>query len=92
MLIGTIRPQETRTITLQGASLEDIREQAITQTPAGWDLVSAPVTMTNASTMLTATATLARRDGAREVEADDMDRLLQLVPDGWELLSVRSDV
>jgi len=46
--------------------------------------------MTAGSTALTATGTMQRRDGLREIEADTMTQLEALVPDGWMLLSVRS--
>ncbi|EQM81796.1 MULTISPECIES: hypothetical protein [Microbacterium] len=31
-----------------------------------------------------------RRDGLREIEAENMDALIALVPEGWQLLSVRT--
>lgn len=31
-----------------------------------------------------------RRDGIEEIEADDMAALAAKVPDGWQMLSVRS--
>lgn len=89
MYIGTIRPVETASIDLAGSSLEEIRRQAAAATPDGFHLVSVPVKMTAGSSELTATATFERRDGLRDIEADDRDALLARVPDGWKLVSMR---
>lgn len=90
MFIGTIRPDETRTADLTGNSLEEIRAAAVAQQPNGFELVSAPVQMIKGSTALTATATFRRVDGIHEIEADDRAALFAKVPDGWQLLEVRT--
>lgn len=90
MLIGRIRPVETRTVELEGESLADIAAQAAAAAPDGWDVVAAPVRMRKGSTRIDATATLARRDGSTEIEADDMAALEAKVPEGWQLVSVRA--
>lgn len=89
MLTGLIRPMETRTVDVEGDSLADVHAKILAQVPAGWELTKAPVTMTAGSTALTATGTIERRDGTREIEADTMAQLESLVPEGWMLLSVR---
>lgn len=90
MLIGLLRPTETRTVELEGESLADVAGKAAAETPAGWELLSAPVRMRKGSTILDATATIARRDQTREIEADDMTALRAKVPDGAQLVHVRS--
>ena len=90
MLTGLIRPVETHTIDVEGDSLADVHGKLIAQVPAGWELTRAPVAMTAGSTALTATGTFERRDSIREIEADTMTQLEALVPDGWQLLSVRA--
>ncbi|UGS28357.1 hypothetical protein K8F61_09470 [Microbacterium resistens] len=89
MLIGTIRPRETRTVTVQGHELDEIQDLIQAETPDGWEIVSAPVSMAKKDTILTAEATIAQRDGLREIEAADMDGILASVPEGWQLLYVR---
>ncbi|OZB80603.1 hypothetical protein [Microbacterium sp. 13-71-7] len=89
MLIGLIRPRETRTITVQAEELDEIQDLIREQSPAGWETVSAPVSMSKKDTMMTAEGTIARRDGVTEIEADDMAALEAKVPDGYQLLSVR---
>lgn len=89
MYIGTIRPVESSTIELTGHSLEEIREQANAATPEGFHLVSAPVQMIKGSTELKATATFHRRDGGRDIEADDRAALDAQVPEGWRLVNLR---
>jgi len=90
MLTGLIRPVETRTVNVEGNTLADVRAKLTVQVPAGWELTKAPVAMTAGSTTLTATGTIERRDGLREIEADTMTQLEAKVPDGWMLLSVRA--
>ncbi len=90
MLVGRVRPRETRTLDLEGDSLAEVQAKAQAATPAGWELVSVPVAMTKGTTRLTAVATIARRDGVTEVEADTMDGLLAKVPEGSQLITVRS--
>lgn len=89
MYIGTIRPVETSSIDLTGHSLAEIKEQALAATPAGFRLASTPVKMIKGSTELTATATFRRHDGGRDIEADDREALHALVPEGWQLVSIR---
>ena len=89
MLIGSIRPVESREITVEAQSLAEIHEKLAAQTPTGWQLSDAPVRMTKGTTTVTAVATLVRRDGVREVEADDMPALRAQVPEGWQLVHVR---
>lgn len=90
MLIGTVRPDESRTFEVQGYEFDEINDLIAEQTPAGWDLASAPVAMAKRDTVLTATATIVRRDGLQEIEAEDMDDVLSKVPEGYKLISVRS--
>lgn len=90
VLIGTIRPRETTTIDVEGHSLAEVQEMLEAQAPAGFDLENVPVKMTGGTTLLTATGTFSRRDGAREIEAANMGALRAQVPKGWILLHVRS--
>jgi len=89
MLFGRIRPVETRELTLQAASIDETREKAAAELPEGWVLTDAAATMPKASTMITLNAKMARRDGASDIEAEDMASLRAKVPEGWQLLSVR---
>ncbi|WDH80217.1 hypothetical protein PTQ19_07235 [Microbacterium esteraromaticum] len=75
MLIGVIRPIETRTIDVEADTLEALDAAVRAATPAGWDR--------------TGPREISRRDGVREIEAQDLDAMAALVPDGWQLLSVR---
>lgn len=90
MLTGRIRPVETRTEEVTGASLDVVNEMANAQQPAGWELVSCVPSSTSQDS-ITAIATYAVREPIREVEGTDLDALRAKVPDGWELLSVTSD-
>ncbi|MCR2824488.1 hypothetical protein [Microbacterium sp. zg.Y909] len=45
--------------------------------------------MTKGTITVTAVATIVRRDGGREIEADDMPALKAQVPEGWQLVHVR---
>ncbi|WP_424937318.1 MULTISPECIES: hypothetical protein [Bacteria] len=89
MLIGLIRPRETRTIPVQGHELDELQDKIAAETPPGWETISAPVSMSKRDTTLTAEGTIARRDGLEEIEAEDMDGILAKVPEGYQLLSVR---
>jgi hypothetical protein len=89
MLIGLIRPIETHTITLKGEELADVRAQLVAQAPEGWELVSAVPTMTNGTPVRSVEGKFERREGAREIEAENMKGLEAQVPEGWQLLSVR---
>ncbi|MBW1639113.1 MULTISPECIES: hypothetical protein [Microbacterium] len=89
MLIGLIRPVETRTATVQGHELDEIQDLLAAQTPEGWELASAPVTMAKKDTVLTAEGLIVRRDGLQEIEAEDLAALEAKVPAGHMLISVR---
>jgi len=90
VLIGLIRPVETQSFEIEGSDLADVKDQFAALRPDGFDLVSAPVEMVKGAAVLKAVGTFARRDQVTEIEADDMDALTAKVPDGWQLLSVRS--
>lgn len=90
MLIGLIRPVENHTVTLKGEDLAEVRAQLTAQAPAGWDLVSAMATMEKAGSMRSVEGKFQRRDGMQEIEAENMDALQTKVPEGWQLLSVRT--
>lgn len=89
MLIGSIRPVETRTLEVQAHSLAEVHEMLKAQCPDGFELASAPVRMSNGTTLLSAKGTYVRRDGVRSIEAADRAALTAQVPDGWELVSVQ---
>lgn len=89
MLIGRIRPVETRTITVHGESLAEINTLAEQQVPAGWELAAVPPVMHMGTPRVTADARIERRDGTQEIEAADMGALEAKIPDGWRLLSIR---
>ena len=89
MLIGVIRPVESKSATVQAEELDEIQDLLAAETPQGWQLASAPVAMAKKDTVLTAEGTIVRRDGVREIEAEDMAALEAQVPDGYALLSVR---
>ncbi len=89
MLIGSIRPVESREITVEAQSLAEIHEKLAAQMPTGWQLSDAPVRMTKGTITVTAVATIVRRDGGREIEAEDMAALQAQVPEGWQLVYVR---
>ncbi|WP_029144398.1 hypothetical protein [Microbacterium luticocti] len=91
MLSGRIRPIETRELSIDAESIDDARAQAEAELPAGWVLTDAAATMAKASTRITLNVKMARRDGVRDIEADDMQSLYAQVPAGWQLLSVRED-
>lgn len=90
MLIGLMRPVESRTVEVQGASLEGLHSAVAAQLPEGWVIAEVPAAMPKGSQLLTSTATIVRRDGVTRVEADDLVSLEAKVPDGWQLLTVRS--
>lgn len=90
MLIGSIRPVETRTATVEAHSLAEAHELLEQQCPRGFDLANVPVQMGKGTTLLTAVGTYVRRDGGREIEAADRAALDAQVPDGWALVSVRT--
>ena len=88
MLVGRIRPVETRTVDVEGASREALSAAVTAQLSAGWVVTDVPAAMPKGSQLLTSTATMARRDGVEQIEADDMAALEAKVPEGWQLLSV----
>jgi hypothetical protein len=89
VLIGVIRPTESRELTAEGESLDAVRRALQAQVPDGWQLLHSKVTMPKGSTALTASARMARWAETREIEADDMPGLEAKVPEGWSLISVR---
>lgn len=86
---GTIRSIEVITVEAEGASLAEVKAKLHEQTPPGFDLTDAPVTMRAGEGTLTAIGRFARRDGTRDIEADDIPSLRAKVPEGWQLLNVR---
>mgnify|MGYP003583134804 CR=1 FL=1 len=90
MLVGRIRPVETRTVDVEGASLAALNAAVTAQLPPGWVVTDVPAAMPKGSQLLTSTATMGRRDGVEQIEADDMTALEAKVPEGWQLLSVHS--
>jgi hypothetical protein len=90
MLSGRIRPVEVRELTVEADSIDEARAAVMAQVPDGWALTDAAATMAKASTRIILNAKIARRDGTRDIEASDLDALHALVPDGWQLLSVRA--
>jgi hypothetical protein len=88
MLIGRIRPVETRTVEVQGESLAVLRAAVDAQLPDGWVVTDVPAAMPKGSQLLTSTASMARRDGIQQIEADDQAALEAKVPEGWQLLGV----
>lgn len=89
MLIGLMRPRQTRTFDVEAADLAGVQTQLAAQRPDGFDLVSAPVKMIKGAAVLKATGTFHSRDRIEQIEAEDMDALHAKVPDGWQLLNVR---
>ena len=79
---------ETQQVEVSGYGLPEIQERLTAATPAGFDLVSAPVAMQKASTEITAKATFERRDETREIENANMDELRAATPEGWQLMYV----
>ena len=88
MLIGLIRPVETRALSVEGESLEALRSAVEAQLPEGWEITSIPAVKNGA--WLTSTATIARRDSVTEIQGEDITALAAKVPEGYTLLSVRS--
>lgn len=89
MHIGAIRPTKTISLETEAHSLADAHDALEKDKPSGFELTSAAVKMSNGTMPLAATGTFARRDGASEIEAPDMNGRAA-VPDGWTLLHVRS--
>lgn len=89
MFIGTIRSTETRTVEAAADSMSEARADILTQVPAGWTLTDAPATKKAGGEAVTVTAKLANWADMRDIEAEDMTALRALVPDGYQLISVR---
>lgn len=83
-----IRRVETQQVEVSGEGLPDVQAQLAAATPAGFDLVSAPVAMKSGSTAISATGTYERRDEVREIEGATMAELQAATPEGWQLLYV----
>lgn len=90
MYVGAIRPVETRTVEVEGSGLEEIAELVAAQTPENWQVTGTKVSMPKESSILRAEATLARRDGVSEIQGEDYAAILAAVPDGHQLLHVRT--
>lgn len=89
MLTATIRPVETRTIETAGPSGEAIRDAVTAQLPDGWVIDRMPLKLDAKTQGFTSTVTIVRRDGIQTIQADDMDSLTALVPEGWQMLFVQ---
>lgn len=90
MLIGRIRDARTVTVDVEGDSLEEITKQLAERAPEGFELVSAPARMRKGSITLDTTGTFQARGVVQEIEGPDIDALRAQVPEGWQLLSVRT--
>lgn len=91
MYIGTIRPVELRTASVEGAGLEEVAEKVAELTPENWQATETKVSMSKHESTLRAEATFARRDGAQEIQGTDLTELRAAVPEGFQLLYVRSE-
>lgn len=89
MLVALIRPTEKYTATVQGTEIPDLRAQLIREAPEGWDMVSAHVEMTPGGIRIV-TGKFEGRHEPTEIEAEDMNALHAKVPEGWQMLSVRT--
>lgn len=83
-----IRRIETQQVEVSGEGLPDVQAQLEAATPAGFDLVSAPVAMKSGSTAISATGTYERRDEVREIEGATMHDLRAQTPEGWKMMYV----
>lgn len=92
MLIGLMRPVEFQSFDVEATDMAGIQTELATHRPDGFDLISAPAQMIKGAQILKATGTFSRRDSVQEIEAEDMDALHAKVPEGWQLLNVRSTV
>lgn len=88
MLIATIRPAEKRTATATGTEIPELRAQLVADAPDGWEMVSAHVEMKPGGIRIVE-GKFQRRDEPRQIEAADMAALQAMVPEGWQMLSVR---
>lgn len=89
MLVGTIRTTECQTFDLEGDSLDELYAAAAAVVPAGWVTTQIRPIMQKGTARLKGTVT-ARRHELAEVEGDSLDALRANLPEGWQLLSVRS--
>lgn len=89
MLVGTIRPADATTADVGAHSLAEAHEALRAASPDGFELVKASVRMSSGTTLLAAAGEFSRRDGAKEIEAPDMEAMRAAVPEGWMLLHVR---
>jgi hypothetical protein len=87
MLIGMIRPVETREREVIGEGIDALRAQL--EAPPGWELTEMHPEPQKGTTEFRAVGKFARRDGLTEIEAGDTDALRAKVPEGYELLSIR---
>lgn len=90
MLIGRIRELRTVTVDAEGDSMEEIQRALAAAAPAGFELISAPLRMRKGSITADCTGTFQSRDNVREVEGPDLAAIRERVPQGWQLLSVRT--
>lgn len=89
MLVGTIRPADATTADVEAHPLAEAHEALRAAAPDGFELVKASVRMSSGTTLLAAAGEFSRRDGAKEIEAPDMEAMRAAVPEGWTLLHVR---
>ncbi|MEV5340927.1 MULTISPECIES: hypothetical protein [Actinomycetes] len=89
MLIGMIRPTATANLPAHSHVQADLRDGLERQVPAGHELTHARVEMVKGSTELIGHGRY-RSAEFHEIEADDMTALRAKVPEGWQLLNVRS--
>jgi len=89
VLVGTVRTTEKLQATVEGHLLDELREAAAGVTPDGFELVSIQPKMSKGSALLTGEV-VARRNELSQIEADSMGALRAIVPEGWQLIAVRS--
>ncbi len=87
---GTIRSLEQVTIDKVGDSAADARARIEAAVPAGYELVSAVASASRAGGDVAAHG-VARSTQTREVEGHDLAALRAATPDGWQLISMRTD-
>lgn len=89
MYVGTVRPVDTKTISVKGAGLEEIAELVAERIPEGWVATSSPVE--KSAGVLTAAVTMSRRDGVETVTGVDFAAVRAAVKDGYQLIAVRRE-
>lgn len=87
---GTIRSLEQITIDEFGESAAQARAHIQAAVPAGYELISAVATQSRGGGDVSAHG-IARSTATREIEAHDFGALRTATPEGWQLISVRSD-